>query len=180
MGNWGTPYYWGSHRIWIAYTRVSDFWWYVQGQSLSEIGEEIREHRRNIGEASEEYSKLNETQKKILELLSQNSQLSALKMSQEIGISSRNVESNIQILKKEGFLIRHGSPKNGYWEIVEWNDHISGSNNEFRYNISELNRLFMLHFRSIAARWISSVTPVIQSRITKRRPAMRNSRIARI
>nr|WP_279123016.1 winged helix-turn-helix transcriptional regulator [Holdemania filiformis] len=62
---------------------------------------------------------MNETQKKILELLSQNSQLSALKMSQEIGISSRNVESNIQILKKEGFLIRHGSPKNGYWEIVE-------------------------------------------------------------
>lgn len=77
------------------------------------IGETSEKHRRK------EYSKLNETQKKILELLSQNSQLSALKMSQEIGISSRNVESNIQILKKEGFLIRHGSPKNGYWEIVE-------------------------------------------------------------
>ena len=75
------------------------------------IGKGLEKHRRNIGETSEEYSKLNETQKKILELLSQNSQLSALKMSQEIGISSGNVESNIQILKKEGFLIRHGTPK---------------------------------------------------------------------
>ena len=47
------------------------------------------------------------------------------------GIASRNIENNIKKLKEYGILIRHGSPKNGYWEIVdkelqEWkNRHVS-------------------------------------------------------
>ena len=41
----------------------------------------------------------------------------AKKMAETIGISSRNVEANIKKLKKCGILIRHGSPKSGYWEI---------------------------------------------------------------
>lgn len=61
---------------------------------------------------------MNDTQKRILELLSQDAQLSAKKISDVIGISSRNIESNIKKLKKCGILIRHGSPKNGYWEII--------------------------------------------------------------
>ena len=35
------------------------------------------------------------------------------------GIASRNIENNIKKLKEYGILIRHGSPKNGYWEIVD-------------------------------------------------------------
>jgi len=37
----------------------------------------------------------------------------------QIGIAGRNVESNIKKLKERGILIRHGSPKSGYWEIVD-------------------------------------------------------------
>ena len=78
---------------------------------------------RSIGEASEKYqnnfrNNLNKTQNQILELLSQDAQISAKKMAEVIGISSRNIESNIKKLKGYGILIRHGSPKNGYWEIV--------------------------------------------------------------
>ena len=62
---------------------------------------------------------LNETQQKILFLLSRNAQLSASKMAEQIQISRRNVEANIKKLKERGILIRHGSPKNGYWEIVQ-------------------------------------------------------------
>ena len=107
------------------------------------IGETSEKHRRNIGETSEKHwrsigeaseyrvniretsgkrrnnleNNLNSTQTQILELLSRNAQLSAKKMAETIGISSRNVEANIKKLKKCGILIRHGSPKSGYWEI---------------------------------------------------------------
>jgi predicted HTH transcriptional regulator len=60
----------------------------------------------------------NDTQQKILELLSKDPQLSAAKLAEQIGIASRNIESNIKKLKEQGILIRHGSPKSGYWEIA--------------------------------------------------------------
>ena len=44
--------------------------------------------------------------------------MSAVRLAEQLGISSRNVEKNIKKLKEYGILIRHGSPKNGYWEIV--------------------------------------------------------------
>ncbi len=75
-----------------------------------------------IGKASEKIminkEALNDTQRKILNLLAENTQLSAAKIAEHIGISRRNVESNMKKLKDQGILIRHGSPKNGYWEII--------------------------------------------------------------
>ncbi len=98
------------------------------------VEEASEEHRRSIGEALEKHRRNNEktmekqqgdsredlsgTQKQILELLSKDTRLSAKKMAEIIGISSRNIEANIRKLKKCGILVRHGSPKNGYWEIV--------------------------------------------------------------
>lgn len=61
---------------------------------------------------------LNDTQRKILAILSRDARLSASKMAEQIGISRRNIEANIKKLKEKGILLRHGSPKNGYWEIV--------------------------------------------------------------
>lgn len=75
--------------------------------------ETSEKHRRSVG------NDLNDTQKKILELLSQDEQLSAKKIAVKIGISSRNIEFNIKKLKECGALVRHGSPKNGYWEIMK-------------------------------------------------------------
>ena len=77
-------------------------------------------HRRSIGEVSgiEQQIELNDTQKKIIKLLLEDNQLSAIKLADRIGIASRNIESNIKKLKELGILIRHGSPKNGYWEVT--------------------------------------------------------------
>ena len=61
---------------------------------------------------------MNDTQKKILNLLSDNMRLSATKMAEQLRVSSRSVEKNIKKLKEYGILIRHGSPKNGYWEVM--------------------------------------------------------------
>ena len=85
------------------------------------IGEASEKHRRNIGETSEKQRKadLNDTQQKIVKLLSENPQLSAVKLAEKIGVASRNIENNIKMLKEYGILIRHGSPKNGYWEVVD-------------------------------------------------------------
>ena len=85
------------------------------------IGEASEKHRRSIGEASKKQRKadLNDTQQKIVKLLSENPQLSAVKLAEKIGVASRNIENNIKMLKEYGILIRHGSPKNGYWEIVD-------------------------------------------------------------
>lgn len=93
-------------------------------KSRKSIGEESEKHRRRIKKASEDHpnnsrDNLNSTQKQILELLSQDTRLSAKKIAGAIGISSRNIESNIKKLKRRGILIRHGSPKNGYWEITD-------------------------------------------------------------
>ena len=82
------------------------------------IGETSEKHRRNIGEASEKKT-LGDTQQKIILLLKEDNKLSASKLAERIGVASRNIEANIKKLKDFGILIRHGSPKNGYWQIVE-------------------------------------------------------------
>ena len=85
-----------------------------------DIGEASEKHRRSIGEVSgiEQQIELNDTQQKIIKLLLEDNQLSAIKLADRIGIASRNIESNIKKLKEVGILIRHGSPKNGYWEVT--------------------------------------------------------------
>ena len=85
-----------------------------------DIGEVSEKHRRSIGEVSgiEKQIELNDTQQKIIKLLLEDNQLSAIKLADRIGIASRNIESNIKKLKELGILVRHGSPKNGYWEVI--------------------------------------------------------------
>ena len=87
-------------------------------------GETSEKHRENIGEASERLQEqfvedLNDTQRKILELLLLDTKLSAAKLAKMVGVSSRNVEVNIKKLKERGILIRCGSPKSGHWKIID-------------------------------------------------------------
>ena len=88
------------------------------------IGETSEKPHGNIGETSEKLQKqsggeLNDTQRKILELLSVDAKLSAAKLAKLVGVSGRNVEVNIKKLKERGILIRCGSPKSGYWKIID-------------------------------------------------------------
>lgn len=55
-----------------------------------------------------------------MKLLFKDSSLSAAKLAEKIGVARRNIESNIKKLKDYGILVRHGSPKNGYWEVSEY------------------------------------------------------------
>ncbi|MFR3359982.1 MAG: winged helix-turn-helix transcriptional regulator [Eubacterium sp.] len=80
---------------------------------VSERKQIYRASEKNIG------VKLNHTQREILNLLLENCKLTADEMASSIGISRRNIEANIRKLKDYGILYRHGSPKKGYWEVVD-------------------------------------------------------------
>ena len=84
-------------------------------------GEDSEKGRRKGGEDSEKNQiyELTDTQRKMVELLRIDKQLSAKKIAEQLGLGSRSIEKNIKKLKSLGFLIRHGSPKNGYWEVTD-------------------------------------------------------------
>ena len=92
-------------------------------------GETSEEHRKSIGRASEEHRKnstieMSLTQKKILELLASKPNMTAAELSIQIGIARRNIEANIKVLKELGLLVRHGSTKFGYWEVLSKSNQI--------------------------------------------------------
>ncbi len=69
--------------------------------------------------SSKNTQKLTDTQKKILACIAKDKYISAKKIAEKIGMSRRTVENNIKNMKAAETLVRHGSPKYGYWEIVE-------------------------------------------------------------
>ena len=54
----------------------------------------------------------------ILSMLKENPKLSAKKLSEKIGITSRAVEKQLANLVQKGIIKRIGSPKGGHWEIL--------------------------------------------------------------
>ena len=85
------------------------------------FGEDSEKSRKKFGDKTEKIRdyELTDTQKKIVNLLLSDKQLSAAKIAEQLDMGSRSIEKNIKKLKEYGILIRHGSPKSGYWEIVE-------------------------------------------------------------
>lgn len=60
---------------------------------------------------------MGKTRDKILRIIMENSEITALELSDKLEITSRAIEKSINQLKNEGILIRKGSKKTGYWEI---------------------------------------------------------------
>lgn len=80
-------------------------------------------HRSNIGQTSVKHRsnkgvELNDTQQKILNQLLSDDQMTASALAAQIGISKRNIETNLSKLKAAGLLIRHGGSRGGHWEIT--------------------------------------------------------------
>ena len=60
---------------------------------------------------------LSENQRKIITLMLDNPKISAVKIAESIGISSRKVEENIKKLRSTGKIERSGSARNGQWIV---------------------------------------------------------------
>lgn len=63
--------------------------------------------------------KLTENQRKIINLIKKNPNITQGELSKVINISEKNIRINISKLKQKGFLKRVGPDKGGYWEIVK-------------------------------------------------------------
>ena len=60
---------------------------------------------------------VNKTQQKIIELMAVNSDITAEKLAEAIGITKRRIEANISELKASGIIERIGADKKGYWVV---------------------------------------------------------------
>lgn len=60
-----------------------------------------------------------DSQKMIIKLIIENPKISKMEMAKKVGISTTAIDKNITSLKQNGFLLRVGSDRAGYWEIVK-------------------------------------------------------------
>ena len=74
---------------------------------------------KSSGSTSKSSGTRQKTSDKKIELIKTDPQITAPKISMELGISTRRVEKNLRQLRETGILRRFGSPTyGGYWEIV--------------------------------------------------------------
>ncbi|MBC8062353.1 MAG: putative DNA binding domain-containing protein [Clostridiaceae bacterium] len=62
---------------------------------------------------------LNNTQRKIVAEILENSKITQKQLAIVIGINERNIRNNIEILKNKGIILRVGSDKGGHWNIIK-------------------------------------------------------------
>ena len=62
--------------------------------------------------------KLEDNEKKLIELIKKNNTLDRIEISEKLNLSPRTVDRLINSLKKKKLLKRIGSNKTGYWEIL--------------------------------------------------------------
>lgn len=74
----------------------------------------------NVGDMSE--TKLNERQYRIINLIRQTPSITAKQMSEILSVSSRTVERDIAILKKDKKLTRDGDDNDGVWVVLTNNE----------------------------------------------------------
>lgn len=62
---------------------------------------------------------VNQTQRKIIEMILLNPKMTQTAMAEELGITSRAVKKSIKELNEKGLLQRVGSARSGYWEVKD-------------------------------------------------------------
>ncbi len=81
-------------------------------ESTSNTAKSVESSGQNINPNK---TSLSETQEKIIKLIKDNPKISAQKISETLGISSRAIEKHIKELKERNILSRTGSKKDGRW-----------------------------------------------------------------
>ena len=64
----------------------------------------------------------NKTRAQILKCIEKDAQVTIPEMAQKLSVSTRAIEKNIKDLRESGLLVRHGTARGGYWEIVKTGD----------------------------------------------------------
>lgn len=95
------------------------------GENVGESSEKFGESSAKFGESSVKNSAkfgeimLTGTQMEIVQRIEADNRISAKHISEELSLSVRAIEKNIKELRDKGVLVRHGSARGGYWEVVK-------------------------------------------------------------
>ena len=84
------------------------------GESSAKFGESSAKNSAKFGEIM-----LTGTQMEIVQRIEADNRISAKHISEELSLSVRAIEKNIKELRDKGVLVRHGSARGGYWEVVK-------------------------------------------------------------
>jgi Fic family protein len=95
----------------------------AQAKQITERADTISSEGKTIGEFVENADEFvekfvdNETQQSIIRLLIAQPTISAKRIAEEVGMSSRGVQKSIDALKKRGLVERIGAAKGGHWLV---------------------------------------------------------------
>ena len=94
----------------ISYFRIASYLRYME--------EDRQFHHYKLGSTfvTKEFAK---AQRQIYKLISQTPQISAAQMSENMGISLRQVQQYLKQLSDQNLIVREGGRKNGVWKILD-------------------------------------------------------------
>ena len=81
---------------------------------INNVGDKVVD---NVGDNL--IGKLNKTQKKIVEEMRNNPNITLPQLMIEIGLGKTAIQNNVTFLRKNGYIERIGSNKTGYWKIIK-------------------------------------------------------------
>lgn len=83
---------------------------------VKETDDVVKDVVKEKANATKEFAK---AQRQIYKLISQMPQISAAQMSENMGISLRQVQRYLKQLSDQNLIVREGSRKNGFWKILD-------------------------------------------------------------
>lgn len=86
------------------------------GKNAGDVSVNVGDVGDNVGENSVNDRNAKDT---VLKLISVNNKASAATIAKTMSVAQRTVERYIKELREEGLLVRHGSARGGYWEVVK-------------------------------------------------------------
>jgi predicted HTH transcriptional regulator len=79
---------------------------------------EVSAGDKTIDKEGEKIQKLNSTRQRILDEMRNNPNITQPQLMTLIGIGKTAIQSNVSFLRKNGYIERIGSNKNGYWKVL--------------------------------------------------------------
>lgn len=84
----------------------------------------LRKYSSGVGDSvGEKYIALSEIQYKLIKVIEENAKISATKISEQLNVTSRTIELNIEKLKAMGIIQRISPDKGGHWIIAKEINH---------------------------------------------------------
>ena len=92
------------------------------GQTLAEHRQNFSDLSANVGDVGENVGEKSENdgdvKASVLRIIVDNKKASASEIAKVLSVTQRTVERYIKDLREEGHLVRHGSARGGYWEVI--------------------------------------------------------------